>query len=530
MLDAGNGRSFIICDMQTGYHMKPRQMRALVLLLVLLPLFPTALVLRFVMDASADEQEVFETRIGELYDKHLRTVTSYQRDKMAAELEGLPEMTSKATNLVELIRGFRLDALLVYDSTNALAGPPTSTAKIPLQQELQSLYPDGSAFLDWEPGVWRRLGEPVEVYGCMVLMPDGIAMAIREDTTLSVSVRDFYQSSMGPEVRIAVATNTAQLLTVMTSAREPVLSTVALGNSLPGWTVSLSLDADTAGQMGLRKQGLSYRWLAAGMLVITLSISSLAGWTVTRQIRLNEIRNTALAALAHELKTPLASSRLLLETLLDGRMPSPSGQREYHEMLARENQRLTRIVTNFLQLARMEQPDYRPRKEPGNIDELVASVVEPIQVRAAADGSEVIIQIQPEIPAIPLDHNTVSSALGNLLDNALKFSPSGAPVQLDVEFKDGWLSFAVTDEGPGIDPALRKEIFKPFRQADERLSRQGEGCGLGLSIVRSVVKSHDGKILISDRAGGGSVFTFLLPVPRSISPAKTPAPALQTLS
>jgi len=234
--------------------------------------------------------------------------------------------------------------------------------------------------------------------------------------------------------------------------------------------------------------------------------------------------------LAHELKTLLASSRLLLETLLDGRMPSREGQKEYHEMLARENQRLSRIVTNFLQLTRMEQPDYRPKKELCDIGELVATVVEPIRVRADADGSSIRIDMRDDVPAVPLDRNAVASALGNLLDNALKFTPPGGEVLLEVQLQNAWISFAVSDNGPGIDPTLKKEIFKPFRQADERLSRQGEGCGLGLSIVRSVVKSHAGKILLANRAAGGSVFTMLLPVPASALAAAPSTPELQQQS
>ncbi len=251
------------------------------------------------------------------------------------------------------------------------------------------------------------------------------------------------------------------------------------------------------------------------MLVLTGTIASLAGWALSRRIALNELSNNALTTVAHEMKTPLSSSRMLLETLLHGRYRGgPAQVEEYLRLLAAENERLERVVGSFQMLGRLEHS-----RGPGaglqlvrvTAAEIADAACRQLAPRLQATGCTVHVDIPAPSPVVQADKEALTAALVNLLDNAAKYSEPGKPIAVRAAYEPESVLLEVADEGIGIAADEQERIFERFYQSDRRLSRNYDGCGLGLSIVQSVVRLHGGTITVKSAPGRGSTFSVRLP-------------------
>jgi signal transduction histidine kinase len=256
--------------------------------------------------------------------------------------------------------------------------------------------------------------------------------------------------------------------------------------------------------------------MVAGMALANVIISGTAAIALYQQSRLRELQNTALATVAHELKTPLASMRLLTDTLLDMAEPDPERCRSYLQLIATENDRLIRISENFLTLSRFEA-------EPGLTQR---SPIEPVVLARAALGSldsqfkqagiEPETAFEENLPFVTVNRESTVVVLVNLLENALKYSDPGKPVAMRVQASNGTVQFIVEDHGIGIAPEALPRIFDCFFQADQKLARTREGCGLGLHIARSIVEAHGGTVTVQSTVGIGSSFCVKLPATQSV--------------
>jgi len=190
---------------------------------------------------------------------------------------------------------------------------------------------------------------------------------------------------------------------------------------------------------------------------------------------------------------------------LDAEKLNQDTTREYLQLIARENDRLTRLIHNFLTFSRMERNK--------QVFHVAPSAVRPI-IDAAAEAipsCRLELQVQPDLPCVLADADAVATALINLLDNACKYSEAGQHVVLRAQANNGSVVLSVQDHGIGIAARETKKIFNPFYQVDQRLSRKGGGCGLGLSIVQSIVRAHHGRVSVESQPGRGSTFTISLP-------------------
>jgi len=292
------------------------------------------------------------------------------------------------------------------------------------------------------------------------------------------------------------------------------------GARLPGWQVVLDV-RDSQGSQGIaRRQRASYVWV--GLLVIaTLTVIALiAGRTFLRQQRLARLKTDLVATVSHELKTPLASMRLLVDTLLDTPESSPVQTREYLELIARENARLSRLIDNFLTFSRMErnraQFDFTRTEPAAVMQSAVESIGDrfPVEVSAASD-----------LPAVYADEDALVTVLLNLLDNAYKYSAEPRRIELSAYIEDGRCCFAVKDNGIGIPLRQQKKIFRRFYQVDRHLTTHSGGVGLGLSIVEFIVKQHGGAVRVESQPGSGSRFVISLPALAATGTAAKGVPA-----
>jgi len=282
--------------------------------------------------------------------------------------------------------------------------------------------------------------------------------------------------------------------------------TMNAGARMPGFQLVLDIK-DTANTAAIaRRQRLSYLWI--GFLVIaTIAVTALiAGRAFLRQMRLARMKTDLVATVSHELKTPLAGMQLLVDTLLDSPDHDPVRTREYLELISRENERLSRLIANFLTFSRMERNRAQfdlTRVEPAGA---VRAAIE-----AVGDRFAVEVSIAPDLPALRADSGALVTVLLNLLDNAYKYTGDDRHIVLRAHAEEGHCCFAVEDNGIGIAPREQKKIFRRFYQVERRLTTHSGGVGLGLSIVEFTVKAHGGTIRVESRPGAGSRFVVSLP-------------------
>jgi signal transduction histidine kinase len=224
---------------------------------------------------------------------------------------------------------------------------------------------------------------------------------------------------------------------------------------------------------------------------------------------LERVRRDLVANVSHELKTPISALRAHLENLLDGvERPEPA---TLQVMLA-QSERLGRLVDQLLELSRLESGDLPLHREEVRLRPLVSRVVSEIEVTRARDDVELAQEVPEDLPAIYADAERVHQVLFNLLDNAVRFTPSGGRVRVTASRHNGSVDVAVTDTGPGIDAEHLPRLFDRFYRVDTSRSREEGGTGIGLAIARSVVEAHGGRIWAESEPGKGSTFTFELPV------------------
>lgn len=233
--------------------------------------------------------------------------------------------------------------------------------------------------------------------------------------------------------------------------------------------------------------------------------------SIGRQAKLNRLKNDFIATVTHELKTPLSSTRVLVDTLLDGRYEEQKQAYEYLELISKENERLSHLIDNFLTFSRMERNKRAFSMIKVSPVEIANTATNAVRTKFDKAGVKFDLNISRPLPMLHADKDAMVTVLINLLDNACKYSYDNKQIELKVFAEDGSVCFAVKDNGIGMSRRVTKRIFKRFYQADSSLSRRAEGAGLGLAIVRFIVNAHKGTVSVESKAGKGSTFTIRLP-------------------
>ncbi len=275
--------------------------------------------------------------------------------------------------------------------------------------------------------------------------------------------------------------------------------------------------------------------LALGIPVTVLLIAGVVLNTIflLREVRRNERQDSFLNAVTHELKTPIASIRLYLETLQRRQVPEEKRQEFYRIMLA-DSDRLLRTVEQVLKAGEVTQSSRRHAFEPLDLcavaREAVARTLDQNDLHADSSALALHLPEQPLVVSGNLDE--LHTAFGNLLSNAVKYSPAGIAATVSVfTDEEGLACFQVSDRGIGIDAAHLKRIFKRFYRVPVRSVLRKSGTGLGLFLVRTIAKRHGGSVAAASAGEGmGATFTLRLPpLPESLPAAVSSAvPRKQT--
>ena len=228
---------------------------------------------------------------------------------------------------------------------------------------------------------------------------------------------------------------------------------------------------------------------------------------VTEARRVEAMRRDFVANTSHELKTPVAAIQAAAETLRDAVRQDPQAARRFAEQLHGDALRLSRIVADLLDLSRLEAGS--PRRAPVRLDRVAAQEAERLTERAALSG--VLIEVTAKPVSVQGSAEDLALLVRNLLDNAIRYSPDGGRVQIDVDSLDGNALLSVRDTGIGIPSRDLPRIFERFYRVDRARSRESGGTGLGLSIAKHVAELHGGRIEVESELGRGSEFRVHLP-------------------
>lgn len=231
---------------------------------------------------------------------------------------------------------------------------------------------------------------------------------------------------------------------------------------------------------------------------------------------LDRERRDLTTAISHDLRTPLASLRAMVEALDDAVVGDREEVQRYYGTMRREIERLSRMIDDLFELSRIDSGILKLDLHPVALEEIAAEVVDAMQAAARLSGVTLSFQTSNDTEPVPMDGARIERAVSNLVRNALEHTPPGGKVGVGVRNDNGWVTLTVTDSGRGINPADLPHIWERFYRAEKsrrRLNGDGDGAGLGLSIVRGIVEAHGGEVQVDSASGHGAAFTIRVPRP-----------------
>jgi signal transduction histidine kinase len=324
--------------------------------------------------------------------------------------------------------------------------------------------------------------------------------------------RIFREMASLVETELAVPDATVKLVARDAGPSEaaPFLTGPA-GEYLPDWQLALWLDDADPYAAAADSRIATYLYSGIVVVLAMVALAALVARYVGRQIRVTRLRNDLIATVSHELKTPLSSIRALIDTLLEGRDHDQQQHREYLQLAAKENERLSRLIDNFLAFSRMERGKRTFDFSEVEVEEVVTAAVDAVREKFQAPGTRLDVDVDAGLPKITGDAGALVTVLVDLLDNAHKYTGDEKQVTLRAYADGGKVCLEVEDNGVGLSRRAAKRVFDRFYQVDQRLARRAGGCGLGLSIVQFIVTAHGGSVGVSSQPGRGSTFTVTLP-------------------
>jgi two-component system, OmpR family, sensor histidine kinase SenX3 len=292
----------------------------------------------------------------------------------------------------------------------------------------------------------------------------------------------------------------------------PILRTLA--GQVRHTGIRREVEMDLPRGQGGEPLGVHLRAVAIGAGMICIEAAD-----ITEAHRVERVRRDFVANVSHELKTPIGALQLLAEGLLDATDPEAPGadpatdvaaSRRFAERIQRESQRLGQLVTELMELSRLQGAERLPDPEPVSVDWVIADALDRTRTAATAKNIEFVVVGTRGLKIYGSD-NQFATAVGNLVENAVAYSSEGSAVVIGANAEGDRVDISVSDQGIGIAPQDLDRVFERFYRADQARSRATGGTGLGLAIVKHIATNHGGRVDVRSRLGGGSTFTLRLP-------------------
>jgi two-component system phosphate regulon sensor histidine kinase PhoR len=250
----------------------------------------------------------------------------------------------------------------------------------------------------------------------------------------------------------------------------------------------------------------------SGLIVLVLLLIVVSIYFIWMQMqqqqRISQVKSQMMSHVSHELKTPLSLIRMYTETLMLGRIGEQGKINQYHRIILSECDRLHLLINNTLDFSSIEKGMKEYNYSRGDINQAMQEIITSYAYYLEEHGFAFQAEIDPEIPPFLFDRIAMMQIVGNLLDNAMKFSPEKKDIRLYLRQQDNRVVLQVSDQGVGIPEEKIETIFQPYH----RLSNRFRGSGIGLALVRHAVLAHHGTIEVKSEAGKGSTFTVTFPV------------------
>jgi len=337
-------------------------------------------------------------------------------------------------------------------------------------------------------------------YGEERLLPEPIGGDLPNDSLLHLTVR-------GP----------ADLVLFRSPVEYPMTlgSSGSLGVENGDLAVEVTMRPDQASQLIIGGLPRSRLPLLFPLLLLTLGVGGAALLQLKREAEFQQLRDDFVSGVSHELRTPLAQIRMFAELQDAGKLASPEDRERAISVIHREARRLSHLVENILQFSRLryaEGPDMP--KEELDLGEALEEGLDAMTPLLRDRSATLRYEAEPGL-VVRANRDSLTRIVVNLLDNAVKYGPPGQEVSVEVRRLDGAARLSVQDQGPGIPPADRPRVWKPYRRLERDVKARLPGTGIGLSVVAELTRMHDGRVWVENAPAGGACFVVELPLAAS---------------
>jgi signal transduction histidine kinase len=397
--------------------------------------------------------------------------------------------------------------------TNLLVMKEAMDAKIsPEEAEFKELIGDNfegtiARFLQNKLKVllwYRTAREPDLIYGAQLNLSNIVA-----------GLRPLIRPPEGADAVVALINDAGKVVAGSATGGRPFVSS-EIGHILPHWKIGVYLNNPEALTRSARTVKLA---LTLGVLALIGAIalgSTLIVMDLNRKLTLARQKTNFVSNVSHELKTPLTSIRMFTELLSEGKVADEAQRKHFLHIIGSETARLTRLINNVLDFARMERGEKEYKLERCDLKSVVRDTVENCRPQLEAKGLAVHVVLPDDGAEVTGDCDALAQVLVNLLSNAEKYAAGGKEVSVELEKLNGAqgavIELRVLDRGPGVPRGAEEKIFEQFYRANDSLSSGVQGSGLGLTLARQIARAHAGDVRYEPREGGGSCFVVTVPV------------------
>jgi signal transduction histidine kinase len=239
--------------------------------------------------------------------------------------------------------------------------------------------------------------------------------------------------------------------------------------------------------------------------------------TFERERELEAARRDLIAGVSHDLRTPLATTRAMVESVLDDVVTDPAEVKRYLRLIEADVALLSRLIDDLFELSQIEMGALRLDVAPVSLAEVIGETLEAYRLQAEENRIQLDFRVESELPPVAADASRLQRVLRNLLDNAERYTGPGGAIRVEARREGEAARVSVQDTGLGVAPADLERVFDRFYQGDAppppaTSERRGRGAGLGLAIARGLVEAHGGRIWAEAAEPTGTAFNFLLPL------------------
>ena len=460
-----------------------------------------------------------------LFREQARDMAAMAAEKVEMAILKTEEECLSSLQIILMEPAFRAESLAAWSRKNPLFDRVSL-----LDRQGGVLYPPGGPgpypglLLEIPQGLWERGGRRHVQVGDQIVLaavmpgPAGApvlaALGRSEEAVKREVLARMLGAHEGPSVLAVLDPADKQVYPPREIDRSRRVLTVAFGEALPTWRVALYRPDGVSPVGGVRRQAMLFT-AAFALLLVMIALGLGATYRmVGRESEMARLKSDFVANVSHDLKTPLSLIRMFAETLELGRVPDEATRREYYFVMTRESERLTRLIDNVLDFSRIEGGRQRYDIAPHPVEPLVQDVMDSFRYPLVQRGFKVEVVVAPDLPEVPMDPAAIKQALGNLVDNAIKYSGERRRLLVSARAEDGRVVIAVADEGIGIPAGEAERIFEKFYRIGRSETQGSRGSGVGLALVKHIMEAHGGGVSVESRPGEGSRFTLFLPLNR----------------